>query len=175
MILLHLILSLFTVLAPSPKHYPVPDKSPAHLFYIQRSLNLNTVVYEANFDQNGNLDSHQPVTEFWLMYEADGRKEDLTYLERKFAYGIRHEAIPDDPRQFNIQLASYHTLKLRLKQTAPYKAELLIITDSGTGKLDHIYVQANNAGLYSKVDQLEVYSYKTEKKNLEKTIIHPGK
>ena len=173
MILLNTLVFLFPMVSPSPDSYPVPPKAPAHLFYIQRSLNQNTVVYEANFDAKGDLDARQPIKVFWIMYEDKGAVEDLTYLEKKFAYGVSHEMVNNTTGHFHIQLASYKSLKLQLKQTAPYTVELFFTNETMHARLDHIFVKANNAGLYTKVDQLEVYTINADNNSLDKISISP--
>ena len=57
--------------APRPD-YPVPPTSDKHLFYLQRSTNANTVVYDANFSGSGRLDHFRPVTVYWLRYHTTG-------------------------------------------------------------------------------------------------------
>jgi len=173
MILINILLFLFHPGTPSPDSYPVPAKSPAHLFYIQRSLNKNTVIYEANFDDQGMLNEGQPIKVYWILYEKEGVVEELSYLERKFAYGVSHEAVQNKTGHYHIQLASYKSLKLLLKQTAPYTVELLFTNKTISSKLDHIYVQANNAGLYTKVDQLDVYTHNADRNSLDKISISP--
>ncbi|TAJ15118.1 DUF4833 domain-containing protein [Marinilabiliaceae bacterium JC017] len=151
--------------------YPVPEKGPGHLFYIQRSLNRNTVVYEANFDEQGNLDAANPVKIYWVMYEKEGNIEELTYLERKFAYGINFHPVENQPNVFDIRMVSYDTLRLCLKQTAPYNAIITFSDDSKEQQLDHIYIHGNNAGLFSKVDYLEVYTNQGENSDLTRKTI----
>ena len=38
---------------------------PNQLFYVQRSVNANTVVYAARLDARGDFDSREPVEGFW--------------------------------------------------------------------------------------------------------------
>ncbi|MBI9065580.1 MAG: DUF4833 domain-containing protein, partial [Marinilabiliaceae bacterium] len=125
MILLNILLFLFHPGTPSPDRYPVPDKTPAHLFYIQRSLNENTVIYEANFDDQGLLNKAHPIKVYWILYEEEGAVEELSYLERKFAYGVSHQTVDNKPDHHLIQLTACKSLRLLLKQTAPYSVELL--------------------------------------------------
>ena len=41
--------------------YPIPPESATRLFFIQRSVNPNTVVYEARLRADGTLDPEQPI------------------------------------------------------------------------------------------------------------------
>jgi hypothetical protein len=56
------------------------------LFVIERSVNGNVVVYEAHRLPSGAVDEKRPVQVSWKL--EDGRREELTALERAFAYGV---------------------------------------------------------------------------------------
>jgi hypothetical protein len=60
----------------------------ATLFFIERSKNANIVLYDAHVGPNGTLDADQPVVGYWIMKAEDSRHEDLTFMERKMAYGF---------------------------------------------------------------------------------------
>ena len=88
-----LFVSVFFVLIassfiPGRETYPVPSGIDNMLFFIQRNLNANAVVYESNFDVDGNLDSDDPITVYWMRYADDGAKKDLGWFEKKLAYGV---------------------------------------------------------------------------------------
>ncbi len=58
------------------------------LFRVARSTNANVVLYEANTGPSGTLDAAEPVRATWMMLAEDGRREELTGLERSLAYGL---------------------------------------------------------------------------------------
>lgn len=49
------------VSAESTEQYPVPVTSPNQLFYIQRSSNINSIIYDANVGIDKKLDPKNPV------------------------------------------------------------------------------------------------------------------
>jgi len=169
--ILNITLVLLSSLAGSPVRYPVPTKNIEHLFYIQRTHNTNTVVYEANFNENGLLDPNNPIKVYWVLYEKDSVVEPLTRLENAFAFGVRHHLIENKTGEFDIQLVSYKKLKLRLKQIAPFKAQIFHGEGQMHSSLDHIFVHANDAGLWTKVKFLEVYTHSPNGKDLMKEEI----
>lgn len=59
------------------------------LFTIERSNNRNVVHYDACLVSNGELSPSDPVKVYWMM--ETGQKEDLTWLEEHYAYGIGSE------------------------------------------------------------------------------------
>lgn len=168
---LNITLILLSALSGSPVRYPIPEKSEGHLFYIQRTHNTNTVVYEANFDENGRLNSEMPIKIHWILYEEGSIVEPLTRLENTFAFGVKHKLVESKIQEYDIQLVSYKKLKLRLKQIAPFKAEIRHGEDLNSSLLDHIFVHANDAGLWTKVKFLEVYTLLPDNKGLRQEKI----
>lgn len=163
---LNITIILLSSLSGSPVRYPIPVKNEGHLFYIQRTHNTNTVIYEANFDKNGLLCPDKPIKVHWILYEKDSIIEPLTRLENAFAFGVKHHLIENKTGEFDIQLVSYKKLKLRLKQIAPFKAQIFHGSDQSSKCLDHIFVNANDAGLWTKVKFLEVYTQSPNNKDL---------
>ncbi len=92
--------------------YPVLPDNISRLFYVQRSPNTNTIVYELNTEKNGRLNANEPVHVYWLRYNEKGQKEELSYMQRKFAYGLTSKALPND--QFDIRFVSYKKFPLTL-------------------------------------------------------------
>jgi hypothetical protein len=76
-------------------HFPVPTGNPNQLFYLQRSQNTNTVVYELNI-KNGVLDTISPIHIFWICYAEKGQIEELTAVQRKYAYGVKVTPVSKD-------------------------------------------------------------------------------
>jgi hypothetical protein len=61
------------------------DKSDP-LFFIERNKNKNYVQYDVRLTKNNDLHASNPVTAYWVL--ENGGQEELTLIERKFAYGI---------------------------------------------------------------------------------------
>ena len=71
-----------------PVNYPKPPVTAERLFYVQRSQNTNTIVYDVNIDKNGKPNADEPVKVYWIRYADKGQQADLSYIQRKFAYGV---------------------------------------------------------------------------------------
>lgn len=95
--------------------FPVPV-TPNQLFYLQRTANTNTVVYEANLDSKGKIDENNPVRVYWIRYPEGGMKKDLNYIQRVFAYGIKTEK--RSPDVFATHVVSYKKAQLTVKRSA---------------------------------------------------------
>src|SRR5258705_13664792 len=68
----------------------------ATLFTIARSKNANVVRYQAR-TRGGGLDRSHPIDAYWLMLAEDGRREELSWAERKLAYGFSVSALTEEP------------------------------------------------------------------------------
>lgn len=101
---------------------PVPNDA-GQVLYLQRSTNRNTVVYVANFDAVGNLDSRNPISVYWRRYEEQGQTRALNLLERKVAYGLRIRP-GADPDSYRVNFRAVEGLEMTLRQSAPFKAAL---------------------------------------------------
>ena len=66
------------------------SESATRLFYIQRTGNSDTIVYDANTANNGQFQKNNPVIIYWKRSDKNGQKEGLNYLQRTRAYGIKH-------------------------------------------------------------------------------------
>jgi len=63
-------------------------QSQQSLFTIARSTNANVIHYDANFVASGKLDPKTPVVAYWIMLAENGRREELSSLEKRSAYGF---------------------------------------------------------------------------------------
>jgi hypothetical protein len=65
-------------------YYPTPPASINRLFYVQRTPNSNTIVYDLNIANDGKPDVQDPVKVYWIKYAENGQKEELNFIQRKF-------------------------------------------------------------------------------------------
>ncbi|WP_084240649.1 DUF4833 domain-containing protein [Pedobacter africanus] len=113
---------------PSPLKFPVPQGISNQLFYLQRDPNTNTIICELNVDGNGELNKKEPIKVYWLRYAEKGEKEGLSYIQKKFAYGIQTRDIGND--QYELKFVSYKKFPMYLMRSAEDKKY-------------HVYVTAN--------------------------------
>lgn len=98
-----------------PLIFPTPAVA-SKLFYVQRDPNTNTIIYDLNLDAKGQPDADNPVHVYWIKYNEKGQKEELNYIQRKFAYGIVSK--PLDNGKFDIRFVSYKKYPLELMKSA---------------------------------------------------------
>ncbi|WP_221393997.1 DUF4833 domain-containing protein [Dyadobacter sp. NIV53] len=96
--------------------YPVPSGKPDMLFYLQRSLDLNSVIYEAKYTDartgQRKLDTDEPVNIYWLIHDKEHSMKPLSRLQR-LGYGVRSESTDDEIVQ--LKLVAYREMAILLK------------------------------------------------------------
>ena len=103
-----------TIVHPQIKYnIPVPPVNRNTLFYIQKSTNPNTVMYEGRRDESGNIDEEQPVDVFWIRYQMDSSRKDLNFIQRKLAYGINFDPT-ESGDGYLINLVSYKKRRIHI-------------------------------------------------------------
>jgi hypothetical protein len=123
-------------------NFPVPPKSEDLLFYLQRTVNSNTVVYELNRNKNGEIDLHEPVKIQWIQYAKDSSYEPLNYVQRTFAYGINARLFDEKNKSFMLHFVSYNEKPLYLLRSAmDNKYHVYIHINNKLLILDKIFVQ----------------------------------
>ena len=114
-----------------PFYGPFPEPAPNKkmLFYLQRTINRNTLIYEINYDVSGDLNAKEPIKVYWINFEDGGDKSDLTFVQKKFAYGIHSNKSDTAKDVYEITLVSYEHVTLYLKpdgRDKHYHVEVLI-------------------------------------------------
>jgi uncharacterized protein DUF4833 len=140
---------------PVKPKYPVP-KEPNMLFYIERSVNSNTVVYAANIDPQGHFDTGEPVGVYWRWYNVDGHKKPLNFIERAMAYGVRVET-PEQGKPVEFEIAALPERKLQLTRDEHGEPEALIEMGNHLARLVYVYLHVDDSGLMPDVPMLDLF------------------
>lgn len=98
--------------------FPVPPANANRLFYLQRTINRNTLIYEVNYATDGSINHKKPIKIYWIDYEDGEKISELTYAQNKFAYGVKVLEIEGTQPLFKINLVSYKKVDLYLKPKA---------------------------------------------------------
>ena len=125
------------------------------LFCIERSQNANVVCYDARLRRDRTLDRDDPIDAYWIMRAENGRREKLSWLERKLAYGFTILGRPSDSG-FRFRLDA---LPQRLIEVRRADRGFLAVTPIGgrPARLGRVYVQLEPGGGKPKVRYVEVY------------------
>ena len=125
--------------------YPEPSNI-NKLFYVQRNPNANTLIYELNTLSNGELDKDQPIHTYWIRYADKGQREELSYLQRKFAYGLVSK--PLNNNAYDIRFVCYKKLPLSLLKAIDGKYHIFATIAKKQAILNRIFVRVEGGSFW---------------------------
>ena len=137
--------------------YPIPPENAQRVFFIQRSTNPNTVVYEARLRADGTLDPKQPIHAYWLRYASRGQRRALNFTEEHFAYGVHAEADPRNPGTWSVRLAAYGERDMKLRLDPDGRPVVLGELAGRTARLVSIYLHVREGRFWPSVTAIDVY------------------
>lgn len=148
------------VQAQYPSALPTP-KGKNLLFFLQRTPDANTVIYEVNFKKDGTINQHAPIKASWIRYEENGQVKDLTGVEQKFAYGVKCRAMENDV--FEIRLAAYQKMPLYLLKSADQKYQIYIRDEGKNLLLKRVFVKVNGGSFwFPKVQYIDLFTINSD-------------
>ncbi len=137
-----------------PADYPRPPKTEQSLFYIQRNLNTNTIVYDIDL-KDGTIKSRHPIDAYWLRYGEEGARQDLSWLQAVLAYGYSSKQIEQG---YQIKLKAYNDRYLQLEQIEGHWKAVMKINNIDC-YLQNFYVYADESGIFPDVKYVDIYGY----------------
>jgi hypothetical protein len=140
------------------------------LFRIERSTNRNVVIYGVRLAADGSIDHANPVDAHWRLLAEDGRSEDLTWLEKQFAYGY---SVEQKQEGVLLKLTAVPRRTLRIVKNGPaFQAELALGTRRTV--LRRIWVQADGTVLGPHVRFIDLYETdaRTGERLVERIVNH---
>lgn len=151
-------LCAFRTAADSPQgSFPEPPNTANRLFYIQRSNNTDTIMYEANLLSDKRLNVESPINVYWIRYAQKGQKENLSALQWQLAYGYKHRLIHHEKSSVEVSLNAF---KKRPLYVSYHEGKPVAITGISGQKslLKKIFVQLEPShGLIPKVRYLDLF------------------
>ncbi len=140
-----------------PMHYPDIDDYPELLFYIQRNMNINTVIYETNFLPGGVLNLDEPIRISWLHFDDDLNREpkELNLIQQKLAYGYHHCVI--NPELISFRFVSYDQLTFYLAKNKAGRYRVFVNAHEDRVELKNIYIYAEDLGVFPQVKYAELF------------------
>lgn len=152
--LLLLMVGFATSVVVAQDKFPVPVGNPNQLFYLQRTANTNTIICELNLVNNV-LNAEDPVHVFWIRYTDKGQREELNFIQKKFAYGIKSTLISKD--KYELNFVSYKKFPMILMKGANNKFNVYGIINQKQAIINRIFVKINGGSFWSpNVEYVEI-------------------
>ena len=161
------------VIIQAQTSYPVPPKNSKMLFYLQRTFNRNTIVYELNSLADGKLNIENPIKAYWIRYEDDGRTAELSYIQRK-VYGVKCVPIDKTNSSFSLTFSNFNRRKITLSKESNGSYKAFISINNQKTELESVFIKSekNVLGIitYKYID-LSGVSTVTGKKTTERMML----
>ncbi|MFT4033661.1 MAG: DUF4833 domain-containing protein [Siphonobacter sp.] len=119
--------------------FPTPKGIPNLLFYIQRDPNTNTICYDLKQNDQGKIDTDNPIHIYWIRYPEGGIRKDLNFLQRKFAYGLTIKKTAND--SFDVRSVAYGKLPMTLKKDSKNKYHIYAPINDKECILNRIFIR----------------------------------
>lgn len=145
--------------------FPKPPLTKNTLFYLQRTPNANTILYDLNVNNKGELDKENPIHVYWIRYTEPGHpKKDLNYIQRKFAYGVKVKKLSGD--EWDIRLVAYDKVKLTLKKDQNGQYKVFTNINKKEAVFDKSYIRIDEGGSFWKpnVKYIEIFGHDSQTK-----------
>ena len=166
-----LLVSQFAMAGP-PASFPAPEETKSRLFYLQRSSNSNTIVYDVNILGNQKINPKEPVEVYWMRYNSDGAKKALSFVERKFAYGLSFDRINSDV--YTINLTAYADRDITIFINGEGKAEAHLVINGQSARLKRIYLDISGSGFWTSVNSVELMGIDLKNNQLDTEKFDPN-
>lgn len=126
--------------------FPVPPVNSNSLFYLQRTPNTNTIICELN-QSNGVIDKDEPVKVLWIRYTEQRQREDLSWLQRHFAYGLHEKDLGNGV--FELRFVSYKKVPMYLmKWSGDNKQHVFVTINNRQAILNRVYIRIDPGGTF---------------------------
>ena len=131
------------------------DTQMQHLFKIERSKNANIVQYDVQMKADGKLDPKKPVVAYWIRHAKDGQKEDLSWVEKSFAYGFKTK-YDAKMNTADIDMVAKINRQIKVSEVqGEYRAETTI--DGQSAYLEKIFISSSGKGMSPEISYMELF------------------
>jgi phosphatidylglycerophosphate synthase len=125
--------------------FPVPRFNGKTQFYVQRTPNTNTIMYELNM-KNGVLNEDHPIHVYWIRYADGGGTQELSYIQRKFAYGVKVSKVAD--QKYKLLFAAYDKIPFYLMKSSAGIFHTYVEINDKMIVLKRIYIRIDPGGTF---------------------------
>ncbi len=118
------------------------------LFLIERNRDKNVIHYAINLDEDGNLIKENPIRIYWVKNEEDKSKRQLTWVQEKYAYGLKFLNTETFPIEF--QFVSYKKKSLFLDKNKDGYLRVFTFASENNDmvELNRIFIQIDGGSFW---------------------------
>lgn len=156
------------------------NEGAGHLLTINRSRDTDIINYELNIDENGNIDSENPIHIYWLRQTQQNQKEALTWIQNRYAYGIKlveNTNIVENPNSnvvLKFKFVSYNNAILEVRKHTNNSYKLYTVFNNQEMEVSNIYIQFNGGTFWVPIiTEVKINGYKPYSNELISAVINP--
>jgi len=122
---------------------------------IERSRDKNYIVYDVNLDQEGKINQETPLTIYWIKENKENKKEPLTWIQNKYAYGIK--VLNKKPESVVFQFAPYTKKDFVLKKSSSGTYAVFSDFEGSQIQVTHIFIQIDGGTFwFPKIPKIDI-------------------
>jgi len=149
-------LALLTfALMTAPAVVCAAQTGPQPLFKIERSKNANIIQYDAQIGSDGKLLKKEPVIGYWIRLAEQGQVQQLSWVQRTFAFGFSAEYHRDSDTA-TIDMVADIGQPITVKRVEG-KYMAVIDFEGQPSQLERIFIQAHGKGISVTVEYVEIF------------------
>ena len=128
---------------------------PQSLFKIERSKNANIIQYDAQIGSDGKLLRKEPVIGYWIRLAEQGQVQQLSWVQRTFAFGFSAKYHRDSDTA-TIDMVADIGQPITVKRVEG-KYLAVIDFEGQPSQLERIFIQAHGKGISVTVEYVEIF------------------
>lgn len=137
------------------------------LFKIERSKDANQIFYDLHIDDDKTLNIDNPIDIYWVRKTEKNKVKPLTWIQQKFAYGLKYSFKNDSTAQFNF--VSYDKKNFFLKKDVDNTFKVFTQINNHLVVVKKIYIHITGGTFWvPKIPKIELHAFD---KKLNKNII----
>lgn len=150
-----LLVSLALILLCEPLLAQAETLTSHPLFHIERSKNANIVQYDAQVATDGKLFKKAPVVGYWIRLNEQGQRQELSWLQRTFAYGFKTKLDKSrETAEIHMKADVGQVVKI-VRDGGKYRAAVTI--DGASSYFEKMYIDATRKGMSIDVHYVELF------------------
>jgi len=152
----------------------------SHLFRIGRSRDANEIMYDLNLNKSGKPDNANPITIYWVKNADKNRIKPLTWIQNKFAYGLRL-LIPKTSRVnddldcvIDFQFVSYDKRDFTLKKGRKGQYKVFTLSKGQEVEVSRIFIKIDGGSFWAPaISRVELHGIEVQSGKKITETIHP--
>lgn len=126
------------------------------LFTIGRSRDADEIFYTIKQHSN-KLDRDEPIEIFWLKRTKNGKTEPLTWIQKRFSYGLKYLSVSEQSAIF--QFVSYDKRVFELKKDSKGEFKVYTMSQGQEVEVNRIFISITGGSFwFPEISKVELYA-----------------